>query len=127
MDMMIANLLYIIPMATSQSLFAEGSYSEKELKIQLKKAIKIISLILVPAIVLTLLFGKYIFLAFGKGYSTEGFVFLQIILVNFIGAFIILSLSTMLAYQNLLGMGIAWIIAQTIVAILYLILVRKLI
>ena len=30
LDMMIANLLYIIPTATSQSLLAEGSYSETE-------------------------------------------------------------------------------------------------
>jgi len=37
LDMMIANLLYIIPMATSRSLFAESSYSETELKVQLKK------------------------------------------------------------------------------------------
>jgi hypothetical protein len=58
MDMMIANLLYIIPIATSQSLFAEGSYSERDLKIQLKKVIKIISLLLVPAILVTFLFGK---------------------------------------------------------------------
>jgi len=40
MDMMIANLLYIIPMATSQSLFAEGSYSEIELKVHFKESNK---------------------------------------------------------------------------------------
>jgi len=37
LDMMIANLLYIIPMATSQSLFAEDSYSEADLKVHLIK------------------------------------------------------------------------------------------
>ena len=136
LDMMIASLLYIIPMATSQSLFAEGSYRERDLKIQLKKAIKIISLIIVPAILITFLFGKYILLAFGKEYSSEGVIFLQIlaisgiflsinyignsifyikhrikliILVNFIGAFIILSLSIMLIHQNLLGIGVGWV------------------
>jgi len=36
-DMMIATFLYIIPTAISQSLFAECSYSEMELKIHLKK------------------------------------------------------------------------------------------
>jgi O-antigen/teichoic acid export membrane protein len=66
MDMMIANLLYIIPMATSQSLFAEGSYSETELKVHLKKSIKIISIILIPAIIVTFLFGNYIWLHWGK-------------------------------------------------------------
>lgn len=77
LDMIIASLLYIIPMATSQSLFAEGSYSERDLKIQLKKAIKIISLFLVPVTLLTFLFGNYILLAFGKKYSDEGFILLK--------------------------------------------------
>ena len=151
-DMMIANLLYIIPMATSQSLFAEGSWGETELKIYLKKAIKIISLILIPAIIVILFFGKYILLAFGKEYSSEGVVLLQllsisglfisinyignsifyithriklIILINFIGTFIILSLSVMMSHQNLLGIGIAWAIGQGIVALIYLVQIKR--
>ena len=40
MDMMVVGLIYIIPVATSQALFAEGSYNELELKNHLKKAIK---------------------------------------------------------------------------------------
>ena len=137
LDMMIASLLYIIPMATSQSLFAEGSYSETELKVHLKKAIKIISLLLVPAILVTFLFGNYILLAFGKEYSSEGVIFLQIlaisgiflsinyignsifyikhrikliILVNFIGASIVLSLSIIFIHNNLLGIGVGWML-----------------
>jgi len=82
LDMMIANLHYIIPMTTSQSLFAEGSYSERDLKIQLKKAIKIISLLLVPAILVTFLFENYILLAFGKEYSSEGIIFLRILAIS---------------------------------------------
>jgi len=153
MDMMIANLLYIIPIATSQSLFAEGSYSERELKVQLKKAIKIISLILIPAILVTFLFGKYILLAFGKEYSSEGVIFLQIlaisgiflsinyignsifyikhriklvILVNLLGASIILSLSIMLIHQNLLGIGVGWMLGQGIISVIYLLFIKKL-
>jgi O-antigen/teichoic acid export membrane protein len=153
LDMMIANLLYIIPMATSQSLFAEGSYRERDLKIQLKKAIKIISLLLAPAILVTFLFGKYILLAFGKEYSSEGVIFLQIlaisgiflsinyignsifyikhrikliILVNFIGASIILSLSIMLIHQNLLGIGVGWVMGRGIISVIYLLFIKKL-
>jgi hypothetical protein len=48
LDIMIASLLYIIPMPVSQSLFAEGSYSETELKMQLKKAIKVIYITIIP-------------------------------------------------------------------------------
>jgi len=152
-DMMIANLLYIIPMATSQSLFAEGSYSETELKVHLKKAIKIISLILMPAILITFLFGKYILLAFGKEYSSEGVIFLRIlaisgiflsinyignsiffiknkikliILMSFIGTSIILSLSIMLIHQNLLGIGVSWLLGQGIISVIYLFFIKKL-
>lgn len=147
MDMMIASLLYIIPLAVSQSLFAEGSYGETELKIHVKKAVKIISLILVPGILATIFLGKYILLAFGKQYSSEGVVLLQIfaisgiflsvnyignaifyikhkikllILINFMGAAVILSLSAVLSHQNLFGIGIAWIIGQGTVALVYL-------
>jgi len=153
MDMMIANLLYIVPLAVSQSLFAEGSNGKTELKIHLKKAVKIISLILVPAILATIFFGKYILLVFGKEYSSEGVIFLQllaisgiflsinyignsilyikhrvklIILVNFIGAFITLSLSVILAHQNLLGIGIAWIVGQGAISTIYLFFIKKL-
>lgn len=152
-DMMIASLLYIIPIATSQSLFAEGSYSERDLKIRLKKAIKIISLILIPAILVTFLFGNYILLAFGKEYSSEGVIFLQIlaisgifisincignsifyikhrikliILVNLLGTSIILSLSIMLIHQNLLGIGVGWMLGQGIISVIYSLYIKKL-
>ena len=151
--MMIANLLYIIPTATSQSLFAEGSYGEIELKVHLKKAIKIISIIIIPVIIVTFLFAKYILLAFGKEYSSEGVIFLQIlalsgifisinyisnaifyskhkikliILVNFIGTSIILSLSTLLIHQFLLGVGISWALGQGITSIIFLFFIKKL-
>jgi O-antigen/teichoic acid export membrane protein len=156
LDMMIANLLFIIPMATSQSLFAEGSYSETELKVQLKKAIRIISLLLVPAILVTFLFGKYILLAFGEKYSDEGFILLKflslsgifvfinaigsvilnikhkiklLILLSLISTTITLSLSVILMKMNLfgiIGIGIGWTVGQGIIALIYLLLIKRL-
>ncbi len=156
LDMMIANLLYIIPMATSQSLFAEGSYSETELKVQLKKAIKIISLILIPAILVTFLFGNYILLAFGKEYSYEGFILLKLlsisgifisinaiggailkikqkiklmILLSLINTTVILSLSVFLIKMDLFGIvrvGISWIVGQGIISVIHLLFTKKL-
>ncbi len=156
MDMMIANFLYIIPIATSQSLFAEGSYSETELKVCLKKAIKIISIITVPAIIVIFLFGNYILLAFGKEYSYEGFLLLKflsisavfisisaigstillikhkvklLILLTLITTIIILSFSVILLKMNLLGIvgvGISWILGQGITALIYLFLIKRL-
>jgi O-antigen/teichoic acid export membrane protein len=154
--MMIVNLLYVIPMATSQSLFAEGSYRERDLKIQLNKAIKIISLLLVPAILVTFLFGNYILLAFGKEYSYEGFILLKflsisgifisinaiggtilnikhkiklLILLSLINATVIISLSVILIKMNLfgvVGVGIGWIVGQGTTALIYLLLIKRL-
>ncbi|MBA7548107.1 hypothetical protein ES705_40553 [subsurface metagenome] len=156
-DMMIISFLYIIPTATSQSLFAEGSYSEIELKIHLKKAVKIISLIIIPAIITISIFGNYILLAFGKEYSYEGFILLKLlsisgifysinaigsvilnikrkikllILLDFINASAILSLSIILLKMNLfgiVGVGISWIVGQGTTALVFLFLIKKLI
>ncbi len=89
MTMMITSLLHIIPMATYQSLFAEGSYSETELKVYQKKAIKIISIIIIPAIIVTSLFENYILLSFGKKYSNGGFILLKFLSIS--GIFISLN------------------------------------
>jgi O-antigen/teichoic acid export membrane protein len=156
MDMMIASLLYIIPTATSQSLFAEGSYSETDLKVHLKKVIKIISIIIIPAIIVIFLFGNYILLAFGKEYSDEGFILLKflsisgifisinaiggtilnikikiklLILLNLINTTVILSLSVFFIKMNLfgiVGVGIGWIVGQGITSVIYLLFIKKL-
>ena len=149
LDMMIASLLFIIPMATSQSLFAEGSYSGIELRVHLKKAIKIISIITIPAIIVTFLFGNYILLAFGKEYSDEGFILLKLlsisgifiainaiggailnikhkiklmILLSLINTTVILSLSVFFIKMNLfgvVGVGIGWTVGHGATALIY--------
>ena len=48
----------------------------------LKKAIKIISIIIILAIIVTTLFGNYILLAFGKEYSDEGFILLKFLSIS---------------------------------------------
>ena len=152
MDMMIINFLYIIPMATSQSLFAEGSYGEMELKTHLKKAIKIISLILIPAIILTLSLGKYVLLAFGRSYSNEGVILLQVltvsvifnsinyiigaifriknmvkelIILGFVNSCLVLFLYMVLIKYGLFGVGIAWMLGQVITSVVSIIMLVK--
>lgn len=149
--MMIATLLYTISSATSSSLFAEGSYDESEIKIQVKKAIKIIGAFLIPGILITLLLGKYILLLFGHDYSSEGFAFLKILAISgifisinsifgtllrvrkkikaliWISAFnavLILGLSYLFINKGLglSGIGYAWIIGQGIVSVAYVLI-----
>ena len=152
MAMMIATLLFTIPQATSQSLFAEGSYDEKNLKVQVWKAVKIISLILIPGILITVFFGNWILLLFGKEYSSEGFRFLQILAlsgifvggnkvfenvlriekrirsilwVNIIGAVVILGGSYLLLGGGLLSIGYVWLGGQVVISLIYLGLLKR--
>lgn len=152
--MMIANLIYVIPIATSQSFFAEGSYDDSELLPLLKKAGKIIAILMVPAILITFLFGNYILLAFGEKYSSEGFTFLKlialagvfvalnqlgsivlhirhkislVIIVNIINVATTLSLSYLFISEKLIGVGIAWIIGQLVSSLVYIVVIKKLI
>lgn len=154
MVMMIASTLFIIPQATSNSLFAEGSYNQKTLKHNIWKSIKIISLLLIPAIIITIFFGKYVLLLFGKSYSSEGYMFLDIMAVSGvfvavnsvlgsilnirkrIGAIItrsilstilVLGLSIFFIKQGyaLMGIGYAYLAGQIITAIMFLWVVWK--
>jgi O-antigen/teichoic acid export membrane protein len=153
MAIMVAGILYFIPSATSQALFAEGSYIDDELRIHIKKAIVITSLILIPAIIILVFFGKYILLAFGKEYSAEGFRLLQlfavsavfiavknicgailkiknkikeIIFIDLLTAVSILGLSYFLMpLYALKGIEIAWISGHAVTAVIFLIITKK--
>jgi len=98
MDMIIVNLLHIIPTEISQSLFAEDSYDKTDLKVYFKKSIKIISIIIIPAIIINPLFAIYILLEFEKEYSDEGFIILSLITTA-----VIILLSVILIKMNLFG------------------------
>ena len=143
---MIANLLYTIPYATTQSLLAEGAYDESTFLQSVKKAMKLMSAILLPAILVLLVFGHFILLVFGKSYSTEGVRFLQLLavaaipialnaigltilniqrkmnplfVINLSGAAAILVLSFVFREYALTGIGIAWLIGHSLKTVLY--------
>jgi O-antigen/teichoic acid export membrane protein len=78
---MIAGLLFAIPAAVSNSLFAEGAHFEEDLWGNVVKSLKFVFLILVPAVVLLLLVGKWLLLLFGEGYSESGLLLLRILCV----------------------------------------------
>lgn len=91
--MMIANLLYVIPNATTRSLFAEGSTDEKSIALNIRKTFGFTAALLLPAIAI-LLIGAYPILSiFGKGYADGGAGFLRIIAITsiFVGVSSLLS------------------------------------
>ncbi len=143
---MIANLLYTIPYATTQSLFAEGSHDITNFWGSVRKSLRFIFLLLIPSIIVLILVGKYVLIFFGKSYSDEGLLFLQILalagipvalnyvgltilnvqrrmkallVINIIGTIIILGLSYAFRDYALTGIGLAWLFGHLAKNILY--------
>lgn len=143
---MIANLLYTIPYATTQSLFAEGSHDETNFLLSVRKAMKLIGVLLLPAILVFVLFGNLILLVFGKSYSEQGVHFLQLLtlaglpvainyigltyvnvrrklkallVINILGTSCIIFFSYLWIGYALTGIGMAWIVGHLIKNVLY--------
>jgi len=142
---MIAGLLFAIPAAVSQSLFAEGSHFEDKLKENVTQSLKFTYLLLVPAVIVLVLVGKWLLLAFGQSYSANAlhllwvlslsslpsalsYIYTSILQVmgrikELIAIWGFIALGTLLASYlimpatGIVGIGYAWLGAQTIVAI----------
>ena len=76
---MIANLLYVIPTATTLSLFAEGSHDNESIARLVRQTIKTTAFIIIPATIAIVVSGQFILLIFGKEYSTEATRLLQVL------------------------------------------------
>jgi len=79
---MIAGLLFAIPAASARSLFAEGAHFEEDLRGNVAKTLKFVFIILVPAVILVLLVGKWLLLLFGASYSASGLMLLRVLSVS---------------------------------------------
>ena len=151
-SLQISALLYVIPAATTQSLFAEGSNDVESLKHHLKKAFLLILFLLVPAILITIFLGDFVLKIFGTLYAVNGLRFLQLlalagvfvainnigsavvhikkkihlyVLLNFISGGLMIFFSIIFLPYHLVGIGYAWLIGQGVSAIIYLLLLRK--
>jgi O-antigen/teichoic acid export membrane protein len=106
---MIAGLLFAIPAAVSNSLFAEGAHFEDDLWSNVVKSLKFVFVILVPAVVLVLLVGKWLLLLFGEGYSAGGLLLLRILSVSslFAGVSIIYT-ATLRVEARMMELGLIY-------------------
>lgn len=148
-----AGILLLISGGVSFSLFAEGSYEEGRLGGDLRRSIKLMALLLIPAILIMTLLGDKILLLFGKEYSLQGTKLLwllapaalpasinslylgiarvkkklkEIVLINGVIAFSTLILSyLLLPHLGILGAGVGWLAAQTAVALALLPKLRR--
>ena len=151
-DLQIATFLFMIPVTINQSLFAEGSNDEKNLKRHMKKAFLATTFLMIPAIIITVTSGYFILNIFGNLYAEHGLLLLQLlavtgffiaindtgsayihikkkikiyVLLNFISALLFVSLSVILLPLNLFGIGIAALISKGSISLVYLFLLRK--
>lgn len=67
----VANILYSVAYAVSQSLLAEGSFSSIPLRALLKRSSIIICAIMIPASIIMAFASPYVLQLFGKSYAAE--------------------------------------------------------
>ena len=141
-------ILRAIPMSTSLSLLAEGSYNKEPLGTNIHRSLKIMLVLLLPTIVVVLVVGDKLLLLFGQAYSQYGtkllwlmaiaalpisvnFTYISVkrvekklmgvlLLTGFV-AIVTLALSyVLLPRLGLLGAGVAWLTGQGIAAVIIL-------
>lgn len=141
----VAGTVAMVAQSISMSLFAEGSYDEQRLGINVRRSLKLMFLILVPAAILVLAFADKLLLTFGNSYSESATTLLRILTLStlplaintiylymkrvekklavliVVTAFLAvgtLALSYMLMPRmGITGIGIAWLVSQGIVAL----------
>jgi O-antigen/teichoic acid export membrane protein len=137
----VASTIFIIPAATSQSLFAEGSHSQEKLAHEVRKCLKISFVLIIPALIILLALGDKILWLFGRAYSENttrliwiitpsifplsiNYIYLSIkriekkmkraVILSAVIAVITLGLSCfLLPGMGILGAGLGWLAGQT--------------
>lgn len=78
----VAGILYMIPRSVTTSLFAEGSHVDTIFHDELIKSIKLILILVIPSMGAIFLLGPKILYLFGKNYSENAIVLLQILTIS---------------------------------------------
>ena len=142
---MISGLVLAIPFAVSQSLFAEASHFDEDLQANARRSLKLIVLLLIPAIAIVALAGKWLLLLFGQSYSSNALTLLwilassslfagvnsvyysvlrvrgnirELVALHFVMAFVVLITSVLVMPSlGIVGIGYACIGAQALVSL----------
>lgn len=75
----IVAILYIVPQATAQSLFAEGSWDREGSPNHLYRSLKSAFIVLIPAVLVLTVGGKFILSIFGPSYPAKGYLLLLLL------------------------------------------------
>ncbi len=142
---MVINLLYSVSTSVSQSLFAEGSYTEQSLRTLLRQSMVILVALMFPAAIVLALAGPFVLGFFGKSYSEGGSMVIiilaiaapavaaynlgtvllrirqqvaSLLLINIIYAASICAIALYWAHRGLTWIAIAWAIGNLVAAVL---------
>jgi O-antigen/teichoic acid export membrane protein len=140
-----ASVVMMISYATGSSLLAEGSLEPGRFRSNATRAVRFMLLLLAPAIVLVFLFGDRVLTWFGEGYHEKAFPLLCVLSVSavpiavntiyvtqkriqrkmwpvvcvyaFVAAFTVAVGYVLMDTMELLGIGIAWLAGNCLVAV----------
>ena len=150
--MSFAALLFSIPTSVCNSLFAEGAVDEKQTMKVAVKAVKMISILLFPIMIILMLFGKSALLLFGMEYAENSATLLSILAISSVfvsinsicwtllnlqhriseilmalgsNAFLVLALTFIWTKSGLTGNGLAWLVGQGLTSLIYIALIFR--
>jgi O-antigen/teichoic acid export membrane protein/Ser/Thr protein kinase RdoA (MazF antagonist) len=87
MAWMMANLLYVIPSAVTQSMLVESAHDPEKQKIHIKRTVTILAQVLVPLVFIAIIVAPYLLDIFGESYSRGGtFIFQLLAFATFLFA-----------------------------------------
>jgi len=145
--MTIASLVFVIPRAITQSLFAEGSHTRHIVRRHIIRSIKLMGGLLIPLCTLLCLFGGIVLKIFGHQYSENGLVLLRlftvsalfiainylgmtvlkiylhtkaIVIINLLGALFIVFTTVLYASHSLRDTAYTWLIGQALMSIMFI-------
>jgi len=118
------DMLASISRSISQSLFAEGSHSNANIRTDVIRSIKLTAVLLGPAVIILLAAGKWILLAFGPGYSDSSLGLLWLLSIAILPRGIIFVYTGLLRAQDRLKelLIIRSLIAFTVLLLCWLII-----
>lgn len=79
---MVGSIFFMVSNASSNSLFAEGAHEPSALNRQLHRCLRLVGLILVPAMLGAVVFGRLILSLFGANYARAGYPLLLLLVVS---------------------------------------------
>ena len=148
MSWYVAWFLHSIPSAASTSLFVEGSHDSQHVKSDVKRSLMFVALLLLPAAVIIFILGSKLLLIFGAEYSQSGEKVLRLLVpasiplaINmvYIGIarvreklrnIVVLSVGVavgtlllsflLLESQGIIGPAIAWLVSNSVAAVIVL-------